>query len=137
MAARVVMFRGNVMRTGIRMALLSALGVALPCSGLAGAPTWSPDLQAQEKVALLLNILAVVMFMGDDKFDGTLFNREPVDQLGDKAQYACVGPNIKDQVTPDQIALEKQYNVTIFPTIMNQQPNKTEGHGGGTGNYVF
>ena len=86
---------------------------------------------------MLFNKPVIVVFMGSGKFDGTLFNREPVDQLGDKAQYAWVGPNLKDQVTPDQIALEKQYKVTQFPTIMILRALKADGGGGGNGNYTF
>ena len=91
----------------------------------------------QEQIAVLFSKPVIVIFMGNGKFDGTIFSREPVDQLGDQAQYAWVGPNLKDQVAPDQIALEKQYNVTKFPTIMILRALKSDGGASGNGNYTF
>lgn len=46
-------------------------------------------------------------------------------------------PNLKNEVAPDQIALEKQFKVTVFPTIMVLRPFKTGQDGKGNSHYDF
>ena len=110
--------------------------VAIP-SAYAANVDWSQDLHQQEMLALTGMKPVVVFFIGNGQWNPAVFTSEPVDSLGALANYAWVGSNLENQVTPDQIALEKQFNVTQFPTIVLMRPVKTGSDGKGGDNYTF
>lgn len=110
--------RANLDHLYMRCAFAALAAAFLAVPAARAAVSWSQDLRGQEMLALAQKKPVIVFFIGNGKFDATLFNREPVDRLGDKAFYAFVGADLQDKTTPDQIALEKQFNVTQFPTIL-------------------
>jgi hypothetical protein len=110
------------MQTAIRAVFLLAL-LAAPVQ--AAGPSWSQNLEQQQLLAMAFKKPLVILFMGNGKFDMGLFDREPLDSIVGQAELAWVGPNLKDQVTPDQIALEKKYRVTQFPTLLLLRAVKT------------
>jgi hypothetical protein len=110
------------MRTELRVLFLLAV-LAAPVQ--ATEPSWSQNLEQQQLLAMAFKKPLVIFFMGNGKFDYGLFDREPLDSIAGQAELAWVGANLKDQVTPDQIALEKKFQVTHFPTLVLMRPIKT------------
>ena len=103
--------------------LLLFAALAMPVQ--AAGPMWSQNLEQQQLLALVQKKPLVIFFIGNGKFDYGLFDREPLDSISGQVELAWVGANLKDQTTPDQIALEKKFQVTRFPTLLLMRPVKT------------
>jgi hypothetical protein len=113
---------------------LSLLAV---CSANAADLGWSQNLQQQELIALGIHKPVVVFFIGNGRFDSSIFNSEPLQPLANQVRFAWVGSNLENQVTPDQIALEKQYRVSKFPTLLLLRAVKTGASGPSGDHYEF
>ena len=112
--------------TQFKPTLIAALLSALVWQPAVAAPIhWSQNLHNEEWIALGFKKPVVVMFVGNGKFDAAAFKREGLDSIGDMAEFVWVGADLQDKVTPDQIALEHQYNVTKFPTLIVLRAVKT------------
>lgn len=80
------------MHPSLRVAIAIGLSAAFAIPSARAAVGWNQDLRQQEMLALIDMKPVIVIFMGNGKWDASIFSREPVDKLGAKANYAWVGP---------------------------------------------
>ena len=117
------------------MCIPAFLWVSVPAA--AEQLRWGQDLPTSEGIAMTLNQPLVLYFIGNDELDDSLFGIDGFDAVAGKAQFVFVGADMNDEVTPDQIAIEKQYHVTTFPTLLLLEPMKSATSSNGSDQYTF
>jgi hypothetical protein len=113
---------GRFFRSTIPAGLLTLL--VLHAAAAAGL-NWSQNLHDEEWIALTYKKPVVVLFVGNGNYDPSIFERESLEPIADQAEFVWVGADLDNKVAPDQIALERQFNVTQFPTLVLLRPVKT------------
>jgi len=97
------------------------LAWALPA---AAAPpiTWTQDFTAAQKAAAANKHPLVIFFIGNGKFDQSLFDLPAFDAVSDRAEFVFVGADMDDEVTDDQKSIEAVYQVDTYPSLLMVDP---------------
>ena len=103
------------------MCIPAFLWVSVPAA--AEQLRWGQDLPTSEGIAMTLNQPLVLYFIGNDELDDSLFGIDGFDAVAGKAQFVFVGADMNDEVTPDQIAIEKH---VPCDNISNASPPGTD-----------
>jgi len=112
-------------------AAILAFGVALPAA--ADPIRWGQDYMAAAKAAIVNHQPIVLLFIGNDTFDDSLFDLPAFDANPDRAQYDFVGVAMDDTLDDDQQQIEASFGVDTYPALLLVEPVAAQGADGKPG----